>query len=339
MPDSLKAASLNAAWARFRRSHEFWLLVVILVLCTGLGLANAQFLTMQNLFDLLTSYAFVGILALGLLVVLIAGGIDISFTATASVAQYVALAVTIAYGGNWFTVFALAVGVGIAFGAINALFIQKLRIPSIIVSVATLNIFFGLLVFATGGKYIYSLPDWFSTGIFWFEFDWGKDSSYGVNLQILILGLGFLVTWLLLNRTNIGRQVYAMGGNPDAAQRLGFHTFGLNMLVYCYMGAMAGVASLVQAQLAQSVAPTVLVGKELDVVAAVVLGGASLTGGVGTVFGTFLGLTLLAVLQNGLILLGVSSYWSPLFVGLVILISVSVTAWSQRERRARRVRA
>jgi simple sugar transport system permease protein len=294
---------------------------------------------MQNLFDLLTSYAFVGILALGLLVVLIAGGIDISFTATASVAQYVALAVTIAYGGNWFTVFALAVSIGIALGAINALFIQKLRIPSIIVSVATLNIFYGLLVFATGGKYIYSLPDWFSTGIFWFEFDWGKDSSYGVNLQILILGLGFLVTWLLLNRTNIGRQVYAMGGNPDAAQRLGFHTFGLNMLVYCYMGAMAGVASLVQAQLAQSVAPTVLVGKELDVVAAVVLGGASLTGGVGTVFGTFLGLTLLAVLQNGLILLGVSSYWSPLFVGLVILISVSVTAWSQRERRAGRVRA
>jgi len=334
MPDSL-----NAAFARFRRSHEFWLLAVILVLCAGLGLANAQFLTMQNLFDLLTSYAFVGILALGLLVVLIAGGIDISFTATASVAQYVALAVTIAHGGNWFTVFALAIGIGIALGAVNALFIQKLRIPSIIVSVATLNIFYGLLIFATGGKYIYSLPDWFATGIFWFEFDWGKDSSYGVNLQILILGLGFLVTWLLLNRTNIGRQVYAMGGNPDAAQRLGFHTFRLNMLVYCYMGAMAGVASLVQAQLAQSVAPTVLVGKELDVVAAVVLGGASHAGGVGTVLGTFLGLTLLAVLQNGLILLGVSSYWSPLFVGLVILISVSVTAWSQRERRTRRVRA
>src|SRR5207237_6935858 len=90
---------------------------------------------------------------------------------------------------------------------------------------------------------------------------------------------------LLLNRTNIGRQIYAMGGNADAAQRLGFHIFGLNMLVYCYMGVMAGIASLVQAQLAQSVAPTVLVGKELDVVAAVVLGGASLMGGVGTVLG------------------------------------------------------
>src|SRR4051794_13524445 len=98
MPDSFETANFNAAVSRFRRSHEFWLLAVILVLCGGLGLANAQFLTMQNLFDLLTSYAFVGILALGLLVVLIAGGIDISFTATASVAQYVALAVTIAHG-------------------------------------------------------------------------------------------------------------------------------------------------------------------------------------------------------------------------------------------------
>ena len=331
--------SLIASFSRFRRSHEFWLLIVILVLCAGLGVANAQFLTVQNLFDLLTSYAFVGILALGLLVVLIAGGIDISFTATASVAQYVALAVANAYGAaNWISVCATAIGIGGALGAINAIFIQKLRIPSIIVSVATLNVFYGLLIFFTGGKYIYSLPDWFATGIFWFEFEWGKDTSYGVNLQILALAVCFLVTWLLLNRTNIGRQIYAMGGNADAARRLGFHMFGLNMLVYCYMGVMAGVASLVQAQLAQSVAPTVLVGKELDVVAAVVLGGASLMGGVGTVLGTFLGLALLAILQNGLILLGVSSYWSPLFVGLVILISVSATAWSQRERRTKRAR-
>jgi simple sugar transport system permease protein len=330
MPETLLASLL-----RFRRSHEFWLLIVILVLCAGLGAANAQFLTMQNLFDLLTSYAFVGILALGLLVVLIAGGIDISFTASASVAQYVALTVANGYGANWISLFAIAIGVGGLLGAINAIFIQKLRIPSIIVSIATLNIFYGLLIFATGGKYIYSLPDWFATGIFWFEFDWGKDTSYGVNLQILSLGVCFFVTWLLLNRTNIGRQIYAMGGNADAARRLGFHIFGLNMLVYCYMGVMAGIASLVQAQLAQSVAPTVLVGKELDVVAAVVVGGASLMGGVGTVLGTFLGLALLAILQNGLVLLGVSSYWSPLFVGLVILISVSVTAWSQRERTRR----
>src|SRR3979490_1845660 len=232
-----------ASFGRFRRSHEFWLLIVILALCAGLGVANGQFLTMQNLFDLLTSYAFVGILALGLLVVLIAGGIDISFTATASVAQYVTLAVANAYGANWISVFAIAIGIGGALGALNAIFIQKLQIPSIIVSVATLNIFYGLLIFFTGGKYIYSLPDWFATGIFWFEFEWGKDTSYGVNLQILALAVCFLITWILLNRTNIGRQIYAMGGNAGGARRLGFHIFGPNMLAHCYMGVMAGGVS------------------------------------------------------------------------------------------------
>src|SRR6267154_845547 len=110
-----------ALFGRFRRSHEFWLLIVILALCASLGMANAQFLTVQNLFDLMTSYACVGILALGLLVVLIAGGI-----------------------------------------------------------------------------YIYSLPDWSATGISWLEFEWGKDTSYGVNLQILVLAVCFLLPWLLL---------------------------------------------------------------------------------------------------------------------------------------------
>jgi simple sugar transport system permease protein len=214
-----------------------------------------------------------------------------------------------------------------------------LRIPSIIASIATLNIFFGILVFVTGGKYIYELPDWFDKGIYWFEFTDAEQNSYGVTLQMVCLIGAFVLTWALLNRTNVGRQIYALGGNPDAAQRLGFHVFGLNTLVYGYLGCMAGIASLVQAQLAQSVAPTVLVGRELEVVAAVVLGGASLMGGVGTVLGTVLGVALLAILQNGLVLIGVSSYWSQLFLGLVILVSVSITAWSQRRKHKRGVAA
>jgi len=323
-----------AALARMRRSHEFWLLAVILVLTLALSLATDSFLTFQNLFDLLTSNAFVGILASGLLVVLIAGGIDISFTATASVAQYIALSIGIRFGLGWFALFALAAAVGVLCGVINAVFITKLRISSIIVSIATLNIFYGLLIFTTGGKYITSLPKFFRDGISWFEYVDANGVPYGLNLQILVLVIAFAATWLLLNRTNIGRQIYAMGGNKDAAQRLGFHVFRLNVLVYGYLGFVAGVASLVQAQLAQSVTPTVLVGKELEVLAAVVLGGASLTGGVGTVFGAILGVALLAILQNGLVLIGVSSYWNQWFVGLTILCAVSITAWSDRRRRA-----
>jgi simple sugar transport system permease protein len=322
------------ALARFRRSHEFWLLVVIVALVLALSLATDGFLTVQNLFDLLTSNAFVGILASGLLVVLVAGGIDISFTATASVAQYVALTLGIRHGLGWFALFAVAAAVGLVCGLINAVFVTKLRISSIIVSISTLNIFYGLLIFTTGGNYITSLPKFFRDGISWLEYEDANGVPYGLNLQIVVLVLAFAAAWLLLNRTNVGRQIYAMGGNKDAAQRLGFHVFRLNVLVYGYLGFIAGIASLVQAQLAQSVTPTVLVGKELDVLAAVVLGGASLTGGVGTVFGAILGVALLAILQNGLVLIGVSSYWNQWFVGLTILCAVSITAWSERRRRA-----
>src|SRR3954470_6964311 len=204
-----------ASFGRFRRSHEFWLSIVILALCTGLGEANGQFLTMQNLFDLLTSYAFLGILAAGLLVVLVAGGIDISFTATASVAQYVAMTLANAYGLDWFGVFLVACGVGLACGLINAFLIETLRISSIIVTIATLNIFYGLLVFITGGNYIYSLPDWFSHGVWWFEVLDADQVAYGINLQILFLVVSFAASWVLLNRTSIGRQIYALGGNRD----------------------------------------------------------------------------------------------------------------------------
>ena len=330
LPDS------RAALARFTRTHEFWLLAVIVALSLALTLATDSFFTLQNLFDLMTSNAFIGILASGLLVVLIAGAIDISFTATASVAQYVALTIGIRYGLGWFALFALAAATGVVCGLINAIFVTKLRISSIIVSIATLNIFYGLLIFVTGGRYITSLPKFFRDGVWWFEHEDASGVPYALNLQILVLVLAFVVAWLLLNRTNIGRQIYAMGGNKDAAQRLGFHVFRINLLVFGYLGFVAGVASIVQAQLAQSVTPTVLVGKELDVLAAVVLGGASLTGGTGSVLGAILGVTLLAILQNGLVLIGVSSYWSQWFVGLTILVAVSITAWSNRRRLAAR---
>ena len=126
-----------------------------------------------------------------------------------------------------------------------------------------------------------------------------------------------------------------MGGNMDAAKRMGFNLLKLHVFVYCYMGFLAGIAGLVQAQLVQTVAPNSIVGRELEVVAAVVLGGASLAGGAGTLLGTILGVTLIAIMQNGLTLLGVSSYWHKVVIGMIILISVSITAYNRKlgERR------
>jgi simple sugar transport system permease protein len=325
---------------RYFRGTEFYLLLVILALVAVLSAATPAFFTLGNLFDMLSSYSFLSVMAAGLLVVLISGNIDISFTATASVAQYVAVGFINKHGGGWLTVFGIAGLVGIALGAVNAVLVHHLRISSIIVTIATLNIFYGILIFVTHGDYIYSVPDWFGKGFdLWSYTDADDNNSYYISLQIWIVLLVFVVTYLLLNRSAIGRQIYALGGNPDAAQRLGINIFGLTLFCYCWMGLMAGIASVIQAQLTQSVAPTVLVGKELDVVAAVVLGGASLNGGVGSVFGTVLGILLLASMQSGLIMVGVSSYWSQVFVGAVILIAVSATAYSARLKHRRRARA
>lgn len=317
---------------RFIHTHECRLLIVITLMVIFLTLFTPEFASLQNLVDVLGATSFIGILAVGLLVVIITGGIDISFAATASITQFAALTVANHYGIGWVGVFAIAVGLGVALGLINGLLVNSLRTSALIITIATLNVFFGILLTVTGGADIFALPDWFTAG---FEFVFHTDADgipYAVNFQIIAMFLAFLLTWLLLNRSNVGRQIYAMGGNPDAAQRVGFNVYRLNMLVYGYMGALAGIASLVQAQLVQSVSPTALVGRELDVVAAVVIGGASLTGGSGTVLGTVLGLALIAILQNGLILLGVSSYWSLFSTGLVIITAMIMMARETRKR-------
>ena len=320
---------MRDAVRRFAASHEGRLLGVVVLMVAVLAITTPHFFTLQNLFDLMTSYAFTGILAAGLLVVLISGGIDISFTATASVAQYVAVSAALAWPLGWLGMFVIAIGVGAALGLVNAVLVSTLGISSIIVTIATLNIYYGLLVFLTKGNYIYALPDWFGRGIDWSILTADRQ-IYAVNLQILLMVVAFAAVWLLLARTSTGRQIYALGGNRDAAQRAGFNVFRLNLLAYGLMGVAAGIASLVQAQLDQSVMPTSLVGKELQVLAAVVLGGASLLGGVGSVPGAILGVALLAVLENGLIIAGVPSYWLDFFAGLVILIAVSGTALELR---------
>jgi simple sugar transport system permease protein len=326
-----------SAFRRFRRTHEFWLLAGILLLVVVFSTTTDTFLTLQNLQDLVTGNAYIGILCAGLLVVLIAGGIDISYTATASVAQYVALTVVNRYPAlGWAGVFVIACGIGCFLGLINATVVYKLKIKSIIATIALLNVYFGFLIFFSGGSWIYNFPQWFLDGINWFPYTDASGYTYSINLQILSVVVAFAVTWLVLQCTNIGRQIYALGGNPDAAQRVGFNIYRLHLIAYGYLGLFAGAASIAQAQLAQTVMPNSLVGRELDVLAAVVLGGASLNGGVGTVLGAGLGVTLLALMQNGLVLLGVSSYWFQFISGFVILVSMSSTAIQTRRALVRR---
>ncbi len=318
----------------FRRTHEFRLLIVAALLVVALSLASPRFLRPQNILDLLTASSFAGMCAAGLLVVLISGGIDISFTAIASVAQYVAMVLVIRWHGGWLLLFALGLGSGLLLGLLNAVLISTLRLSSIIVSIAMLNVYFGLLMFLSQGNQLFNLPEWFLDACSWVVYTDQAQNPYVLNAQIIGLFVCFAASWLLLNRTSIGRQIYALGGNAEAAARVGFDAFRLNLVVYGYMGLVSGLAALAQGQLAQSIAPNVLVGRELNVLAAVVLGGASLTGGQGSVLGMILGVAVLAIMENGLILVGVSSYWTQFFDGAVILVAVSTISWERRRQRA-----
>lgn len=321
--------------SRLIGQHEFWLGLLVVALAVGLSVSTDEFLSLGNLTDVATSYAILGILACGLFVVLISGGIDISFPAMTAIAQYAMASWVIAHGGNFVLALTIAMAVGLLLGLINGFLVYWLRVPAIIITIATLNVYYGLLVYATKGTWLYGFPDWFMNGINWLSFTATDGYDYGLTLPLLCLAAVIIFTAVLMNYTRLGRQVYAMGGNRDAASRLGLNLLKLHFYVYGYMGILAGVAAVVQAQITQSVAPNSLLGFELTVLAAVVLGGTSMSGGRGTLTGTLLGVVLLAFLQNGLTLLSVSSYWHTVFSGAIILVSISATAWNEKRKLAR----
>ena len=317
---------------RARGRTEVYLAVLIVVLCAVWGILAPSFLTLQNAVDLIENYSVTAILAVGLFVVLVSGGIDISFAATASVAQYAAALMATRYGWSAWQCIPFGLAIGVALGCLNAALIHYLKITSIIITISTMSVFFALLMYFTAGKSIYTLPDWWSTRVVFLEFE-TEAGLARITLPVVVMLGAVLVTWVLMSRLSAGRQLYALGGNPEAARRLGVNIAAMHFLAYGYLGLMAGVAGLVQAHRVGESVPNAMVGGELNVLAAAVLGGASLAGGVGSVLGVLLGIMLLAVLQNGLNLLGVSSYFFQIVIGLVILVSTSITALSSRPGR------
>ena len=309
----------------YLRTHEgeVRLFVVLAALMLYLGFASPTFFTAGNLASLLNNNAVNVIWAVGLLVVLIAGGIDISFAVGASVAQYLtALALHAVGGGNW--IYRPPVRGSLrnsASAASTPALIAGFRIISIIVTIATFNAFFGLLMFTTSGKSIYDLPDWWTDRI--------AVASLGAGgaLTLPVAGMvaAMAATWFLISRTTTGRQIYAFGDNPEGARRAGVATVKIQFIAYGWLGLMAGIGGLMQVNLAQEVVPNALIGRELDVLAAAVLGGARLGGGRGSVLGCFLGVMLVAVVQNGLNLLGVSPYAFKMLIGLTILAAISLS--------------
>ncbi|WP_019119868.1 ABC transporter permease [Brevibacillus massiliensis] len=302
------------------RQKEFGIAVVLLLLCGVISLINPVFLSFDNVIDVIKGNAVLGILAIGMTLVIITGGIDVSVAAVTSAVAVILGHVMLGLPDGFLSLmllFLLAPLCGIALGLLNGLLVAKIKIPPIVVTLGTMSIINGSILFFTNGVYLNStnFPKVFIS--------FADSRLFGVSILIYILFAVALLTWFILKHTVAGRFVYAIGGNRTAAGRVGINLDRIQLFVYGYMGFLAGVAAIAQTAYTKAVDPNGLLGFELTVIAAVVIGGANILGGSGSVAGSLLGALLLGVMQNGLILLHIDTYWQKVVVGLVILAAVS----------------
>lgn len=319
---------------------ETILALTIVALSIYISIANPVFFSVGNLFDLLRSSIVMGIFAMGVLIVIISGGIDVSFTAVAVFAQYstVRLMTIFMPEAPLWIIFVVAAVIGLGLGMINAFFISRFRLPTLIVTLGTLSMFRGFLLFAIGNKIIRdippSMPEFARTSLIEVEMAAGVSR---LHPAVLITLAAALLVWLLLDFTMLGRGIYALGGSREAAERAGFNIPRIQYFIYGTVGLLAGIGGIIYASLNRQAHPQELVGTELNVIAAVVLGGASLTGGRGTVVGSLLGVALVVIMNNSLVLIGVPSEWQRVVIGAIILIGTGLPAIQARRSAQRAV--
>lgn len=309
---------------------EFYIFLVIIVLALIIQIRSDQFFTGNNLVDLAGALIVPALFSIGTFMIIVSGGIDVSFPALAALVSYV---VTIVLNGANYTgpiiiPFLFAGALGLVCGAFNGLFIAKMRLPALIVTLGTQSVFRGILQGALNAQQINNLPvsmkEFGKTSLFVSQNADGVTSMMPIAFVVPVVVI--VVAFLLLRYTMLGRGIYAVGGDESSANRAGFKVTRIKFFVYCFAGVIAGVTGIIRACMMNMVHPTNMFGMEMTVIAAIVLGGTSLTGGTGTLTGTILGIFLLTMVQNSLIMLGVPAYWQDFVTGLLIIIGTAVSS-------------
>jgi simple sugar transport system permease protein len=326
----------------YLRTSEGIILLTTVFLCVAVGLMNPIFLSAPNLLDLVRNSITTGLFALGVLIALLSGGIDVSFTAIAAVAMYgtVKLFVQLNPNAPLILIFLVGAAIGASLGTINGILIAFFRLPTLIVTLGTLGLFRGFLLTFLGTRHIVDLPnsmiDFSRTYLYRGKLADGSFFSLPATTLVL-LGVTIFIA-VLLRYTVLGRFIYALGGSEVASSRLGIPVGRTKLFIYVLIGLIAGITGIVHSSQARVANPFDLVGSELNVIAAVVLGGARITGGRGGVFGTILGVSLVTIINNSLVLLNVSSLWDRCVVGVLIILGAGVPLLLRRlQSRQRRL--
>ena len=232
----------NKAVKKISKSYEFMVLCVIVVLIIGLAAATkGKSIQLGNILDLMTNYSAYGVIAVGCLFVIISGGIDISFMAVGAVAQYLSALYMIHRGGNFVMIYLIAIVTGTLLGFINAVLVNRLKAPTLIITIGTMNVIYGVMMKVTSGVRLHGFPEWFSKKV--------ESSLFAVSVGTLAAVM--VIAWFILKKTKMGRRVYAVGGNMEAAKRCGISVLQVHMFVYGFAGAMAAIGALINCYLSQ----------------------------------------------------------------------------------------
>ena len=314
------------------KKNEFYITVIIIVLACIIQVISGQFFTSNNLVDLLRSMIVPGMMAAGLFMVIVSGNIDVSFPYTAMLCMF---AVTkwfsvIDYQGPVFLAFLIAGVIGMVLGLLNGVLAAWLKLPTLIITLGTCTIFLGITQGVLQSSVISVLPvpmaKMAATNLFSVvNGETGLGSSMPVS--ILFLAAIYLIVGFIMKYTMLGRGIYAVGGDPVAAERAGFNVSFIRIFVFTFMGAIGGITGITQVTVSGMCQINFFDGYEMTIIAAVVLGGANIAGGSGSVIGTFLGVLLMKMISNNLILLGIPTNWSKFMTGILIIAGVSKSAY------------
>jgi len=303
-------------------AQKYGILIALILVSVFLSFASEYFLTTRNILNVLRQTSINGILAIGMTFVILTRGIDLSVGSLVALTGVMAASfattssTAMVAGGPYPAVLALAVGLlagGVA-GSFSGFVVSRFNVPAFVATLGMLSAARGLTLIYAGGKPVPALTP---------EFRWiGTGDIFGIPLPVVILGVVFLVALWVLDYTRFGRHVYAAGGNPHAAKVSGINVKNIQLAVYIISGALAGIGGMMLAARTGSGLTQAGIAYELDAIAAVVIGGTSLSGGVGRVTGTLIGALLIGVMNNGLDLLGVESYYQQVIKGMLIVAAV-----------------
>lgn len=296
-------------------------LVGLIILCIALFIATPVFLTVPNIINIGIQAAVVAIMAFGMTFVIVTSGIDLSVGSVAALSAMVSAWMFSNVGlPGWLTLI-IGLLIGLLAGAASGLAIAYGKLPAFIATLAMMSVARGLALVISGGT-----PVATSGAVNHLGADLGP-----IPVPVIMLALAGVVCWFILSRTVLGRSLYAIGGNEEAARLSGIPVRRILVAVYALAGLFAGLAGLVLAGRLSSAQPQAGMGYELDAIAAVVIGGASLSGGSGKASGTFIGAVLLAVIRNGLNILNVSSFWQQVVIGCVIALAVGFDVFRSKK--------